>query len=67
MSIKNFARGMGSVIDIFPSENGRNYIIKTENLSDAEAFQKDAHVIEQDFKNVIGCINDKEQENDSAK
>jgi hypothetical protein len=57
MNFKSFARGVGSILDIFPADNNRSGIIKHESLSDEEALKNDAQAIEQDFKKAMGYIN----------
>jgi hypothetical protein len=67
MSMKSFIRGMGSVFDIYPTDNNRNQIVKAPTVSDAEAFRKDLEAIGQDFKYAIGCVDEEKRQDEESK
>lgn len=49
MNIKNFLRGAGSILDIYPNGNNRICIPMPVILSDEEALKKDWEIIGNDI------------------
>lgn len=63
MNIKNFARGVGSILGLYPSDNNRSQIIASKNISDEESFKKDMQAVAQDFKSVMEIMDNEKQKN----
>ncbi len=54
MNIKDFTRGMGSVLEIFPSNNRRDDYLDTPFISsDEDAIKQDWQTVGEDIKSVI--------------
>jgi len=60
MDIKDFTRGMGSVVELFPASNNRDDYLIISTCSDEEALKQDWSAIGEDIKAAIGKQEDYE-------
>jgi hypothetical protein len=61
MNTQAFIRGMGSVLEVFPSNRDIKTPFDISVLSDEETFRKDLEAVGNDFKTVIGKFNKNEK------